>query len=94
MFALLYDLQTMGESNAAKRRAPLRRDTLIAAQAIYQSMYGKGDNNLPCTFQILSFIGWRPGPQMPKPAKRGSQTHSLKDLGNFVQSPEKFAPKK
>ncbi|KAI6184756.1 Methyltransf-11 domain-containing protein [Aphelenchoides bicaudatus] len=91
IFSILYDLQIMGESNATKRRSALRRDTLIAAQAIYQSMYGKGDDHLPCTFQVLSFIGWRPGPQMPKPAKRGSQTHSLKDLGSFVESPEKFA---
>jgi NADH dehydrogenase [ubiquinone] 1 alpha subcomplex assembly factor 5 len=84
----------MGESNASKRRSPLRRETLIAAQAIYQSMFGKEENNLPCTFQVLSFIGWRPGPQMPKPAKRGSQTFSLKDIGKYVESPEEFAPPK
>lgn len=82
----------MAESNASRKRAALRRDTLIAAQAIYQSMFGKADNHLPCTFQVLSFIGWKPGPEMPKPAKRGSQTFSLKDIGQFVESPEKFAP--
>lgn len=82
----------MAESNASRKRSVLRRETLIAAQAIYQSMFGKGNNNLPCTFQILSFIGWRPGPLMPKPAKRGSQTHSLKDLGRFVETPDEFIP--
>ncbi|KAI6193763.1 Methyltransf-11 domain-containing protein [Aphelenchoides besseyi] len=92
LFALLYDLQSMAESNASYRRSPLRRDTLIAAQAIYQEMYGKSDGHLPCTFQVLSFIGWKPGPNMPKPAKRGSQSHSLSEIGKFVQSPEEFAP--
>lgn len=37
MFALMYDLQGMAESSAAHRRSPhLRRDVLIAAQAIYK----------------------------------------------------------
>ncbi|MFH4984192.1 hypothetical protein AB6A40_010901 [Gnathostoma spinigerum] len=37
MFALLYDLQCMGESNAVKNRSCyLRRDILLAANAIYQ----------------------------------------------------------
>lgn len=94
LFALLYDLQAMGESNASRRRASLRRDVLLAADAIYRAMFGREDpeqgTRLPCTFQVLSFIGWRPGPLMPKPAKRGSQTVSLKDLDKVVQDPERF----
>lgn len=83
----------MAESNAMLRRSGIRRDIIVAAQAIYQSMFGNSDSHLPCTFQVLSFIGWKPGPLMPKPAKRGSQTHSLKDIGKFVESPEKFIEK-
>ncbi|KAI6238057.1 Methyltransf-11 domain-containing protein [Aphelenchoides fujianensis] len=82
LFALLYDLQAMGESNAsAPPFNPSPRD-----------MYGTPDGHLPCTFQVLSFIGWRPGPETRKPAKRGSQSVSLKDLGKFVESPEMFEP--
>jgi NADH dehydrogenase [ubiquinone] 1 alpha subcomplex assembly factor 5 len=80
----------MSESNATMKRSVLRRDIIIAAQAIYRSMFGNSENKLLCTFQVLSFIGWKPGPLLPKPAKRGSQTHSLKDIGKFVESPEKF----
>lgn len=37
IFALLYDLQGMGESNALRNRSThIRRDILIAADAIYR----------------------------------------------------------
>lgn len=94
MFALLYDLQLMGESNATLRRTPsLRRDVLIAADAIYKEMYGF-DDKYPAAFQFISYIGWRPGPNMPKPAKRGSQNVSLKDIGDIIQEPDKYVKKK
>ena len=55
MFALLYDLQSMAESNATHRRSwTLRRDVLLAANAIYAQMYGR-DGNYPATFQFISF---------------------------------------
>uniref|UniRef100_A0AC35UI81 Methyltransf_11 domain-containing protein n=1 Tax=Rhabditophanes sp. KR3021 TaxID=114890 RepID=A0AC35UI81_9BILA len=94
MFALMYDLQLMGESNASmSRSASLRRDTLIAADAIYKTMFGKEDR-YPATFQFISYIGWKPGPNMPKPAKRGSQNVSLKDLSDIVkEGPEKYIKK-
>ncbi|CAI5441221.1 unnamed protein product [Caenorhabditis angaria] len=88
MFSLLYDLQLMGESNCTIRRSPtIRRDVLIAAESIYKSMYAK-DDIYPATFKVVSFIGWKPGPKMPKPAKRGSQSVSLKDIGKIVEDPE------
>lgn len=78
MFALLYDLQLMGESNCTIRRSPtIRRDVLIASEAIYRAMYAK-EGKYPATFKVLSFIGWKPGENMPKPAKRGSQNVSFK----------------
>ncbi|GMT15109.1 hypothetical protein PFISCL1PPCAC_6406, partial [Pristionchus fissidentatus] len=80
MLHLLDDLQLMGESNCSiNRPLTLRRDIAIAASAIYQSMYGK-DEAFPSTFRVLSFIGWSDGPTTPKAAKRGSQTHSFKEL--------------
>ena len=90
IFALLYDLQLMAESNCGVRRSPtLRRDVLIAADCIYREMYGV-DGKYPATFQFLSFIAWRPGPLMPKPAKRGSQNVSFKELGDVIQNPQKY----
>ncbi|KAF1766618.1 hypothetical protein GCK72_006576 [Caenorhabditis remanei] len=88
MFALMYDLQLMAESHCTYRRnRTIRRDVLMAAEAIYQSMYSK-DGKYPATFKIVSFIGWKKGPNMPKAAKRGSQTVSLKDIGKMVEDPE------
>ncbi|CAJ0585881.1 unnamed protein product, partial [Mesorhabditis spiculigera] len=88
MISLLYDLQLMGESNCTyKRASTLRKDVLIAAEAIYKAMYAKDDTH-PATFKIVSWIGWKPGPNSPKPAKRGSQNVSLKDLEQIVQDPE------
>ena len=46
MFALLYDLQGMAESNAAAKRTPsLRREILLAADCIYRDMYGRREED-------------------------------------------------
>ncbi|KCV73329.1 hypothetical protein H696_00870 [Fonticula alba] len=91
MFALLSDLQAMGESSADVQRQPsLSKDTLIAAAAIYKEMYGEPDGSIPATFDILHMHGWSPedpdrvaagsscGGGQPKPLARGSATHSLR----------------
>ena len=45
MFTLLHDLQLMAESNAnVNRSANLRRDILVAADAIYKAMFAKEEN--------------------------------------------------
>lgn len=83
----MYDLKGMAESNASiKHGASLRREVLIAADAIYREMYATDDGVYPATFQMVSFIGWRPGPGTKKPAKRGSQNVSFKDVGKIVES--------
>uniref|UniRef100_A0AC34GAY3 Methyltransferase type 11 domain-containing protein n=1 Tax=Panagrolaimus sp. ES5 TaxID=591445 RepID=A0AC34GAY3_9BILA len=70
----------------------LRKDILIAADSIYRVMYGS-ESRYPATFQIYSFIGWRPGQKGPKKAaKRGSQNVSLKDLSEVIENPDKFVP--
>ncbi|KAK5975811.1 NADH:ubiquinone oxidoreductase complex assembly factor 5 [Trichostrongylus colubriformis] len=87
MMALMYDLQLMAESHCTfSRSRTIRKDVLVAADAIYRTMYGK-DDRYPATFRVISFIGWKPGPDMPKPAKRGSQNVSFKDLGKIVEDP-------
>lgn len=81
LFELMWDLQGMAENNAGiNRKAHLHRDTMLAASAIYQEMYGK-EEGVPATFQIIYMIGWKPDPkQKVVPAERGSGQVSLKDL--------------
>ncbi|KAM3931356.1 arginine-hydroxylase NDUFAF5, mitochondrial [Leptodactylus fuscus] len=82
MFELMKDLQAMGESNCAwNRRGLLHRDSMLAAAAIYQEMYGEEDGSIPATFQIYCMIGWKPHESQAKPAKRGSATMSFGELG-------------
>ncbi|KAG0370313.1 hypothetical protein BGZ54_006889 [Gamsiella multidivaricata] len=77
---LMEDLRAMGESNAViNRRGLLKRDTMLAAAAIYKEMYGNPDGTVPATFQILYMIGWKPSSTQNKPLERGSARHSLKN---------------
>lgn len=91
MFTLRYSLvicyvvSGMAENNAARnRRLHLKRDTLMAAAAIYKELYGKtredGTPYIPSTFQIIYLLGWKPHPSQPKPLQRGTGQVSLKDL--------------
>ncbi|KJH52063.1 methyltransferase domain protein [Dictyocaulus viviparus] len=88
MLALLHDLQLMAESHCTfSRSRTIRRDILIAADAIYKAIYAK-EGRYPATFRVISFIGWKPGPETPKPAKRGSQNISFKDLDKVAEDPQ------
>ncbi|KAK0081825.1 hypothetical protein PV325_011507 [Microctonus aethiopoides] len=85
MFQLMWDLKGMGESNAARNRTlHLKRDTMLAAAAIYEELYGKvkedGEKYIPATFQIIYMVGWKPDASQPKPIDRGTGQVSLKDL--------------
>lgn len=86
-FALMADLQAMGESNAALTREPagLRRDVMLANEAIYRELHGNeadedGRRTLPATFRIIYMIGWTPGEGQPSPMPRGSGDINLKDV--------------
>lgn len=74
---LLRDLQGMAESNVLAARAPLRRDVLMEACRLYQENYADERGRIPATFQLLMIAGWSPGPNQPKPLKRGSGRTSL-----------------
>lgn len=81
MFELMWDLKGMGENNAAYNRPlHLGRDTLTAAAAIYEQLYRK-EKGVSATFEMIFFVGWKPGPNQPKPLERGTGEMSLKDLG-------------
>nr|XP_054484735.1 arginine-hydroxylase NDUFAF5, mitochondrial [Agelaius phoeniceus] len=81
LFEVMEDLQGMGESNCSWNRKPLlHRETMLAAAAIYQEMYGNSNGSVPATFQIYYMIGWKYHESQAKPAQRGSATVSFGDL--------------
>ncbi|PGH11343.1 hypothetical protein AJ79_04959 [Helicocarpus griseus UAMH5409] len=90
-FALMTDLQAMGESNAILRReaGPISRDVLLACDAIYRALHGEeGREGIPATFRLIYMIGWKEGEGQKKPLERGSGEVNLKDIlggGDFKQ---------
>lgn len=82
MFALMQDLQAMGEGNAVLGRemGPIGRDVLLAGDAIYRALHGNEDGSIPATFRIIHMIGWKESPDQAKPLRRGSGQASLKEL--------------
>ncbi|XP_076686764.1 arginine-hydroxylase NDUFAF5, mitochondrial [Andrena cerasifolii] len=85
MFELMWDLKGMAENNAARNRnLRLKKDTMLAAAAIYKELYGKNKEDgvpfIPATFQVIYLLGWKPDPSQPKPIRRGTGEVSLKDL--------------
>jgi len=81
-FALMQDLQAMGESSAVLGRemGAIRRDVLLANEAIYRELHGNEDGTIPATFRIIHMIGWRESPDQAKPLPRGSADINLKDI--------------
>ena len=81
-FALMQDLQAMGENNAVLGRemGAIRRDVLLAAEAIYRELHGNEDGSIPATFRVIYMIGWREGENQPQPLARGTGEQSLKDI--------------
>lgn len=86
IFALMTDLQSMGEANAALRRdaGAIGRDTLLATEAIYRELYGEkqedGSVTIPATFRTIYMIGWKEGAETPKPLERGTGQANLVDV--------------
>jgi len=88
IFPLFTDLKGMGENSAAiNRKLHLHRESLLAANAIYEELYGEpgqGEGQaavvLPATFQVYYWIGWKPDKNQPKPLRPQKSDVSLKDL--------------
>ena len=82
IFALMTDLQAMGESNAVLRRemGGLGREVMAAGEGIYRALHGNEDGSIPATFRMIYMIGWKEGVGQPEPLERGSGQVSIKDL--------------
>lgn len=88
-FALMQDLQAMGESNAILQReqGPISRDVLLANEAIYRELHKEegevaagSRGGIPATFRIIYMIGWKEGVGQSRPLERGSGQVNLKDI--------------
>jgi SAM-dependent methyltransferase len=80
-FALMHDLRRMGATNAlcARRRAPLRRATLMRMAELYAQRFADPDGRLRATFEIVWLSGWAPHPDQQKPLQPGSAQARLAD---------------
>ena len=91
-FALMQDLRRMGLTNALndRRKAPLRRATLLRAAEIYAARFGEADGRIPATFEIVWLSGWTPHESQQKPLRPGSAKVRLADaLGVKEGGPER-----
>jgi hypothetical protein len=75
------DLRAMGATNvlAERRRAPLRRATLMRMAEIYAERFADADGRVRATFEIVWLSGWSPHESQQKPLKPGSASQRLAD---------------
>eukprot|EP00903_Cladosiphon_okamuranus_P019407 g17843.t1 len=87
-FVLMEHLQGMGESNAAVNSRPrVSRETMLAAAAAYQALYGEENGTIEATFQVVYMIGWAPHESQPQPKRRGSGQARIGDVTITETSP-------
>lgn len=81
VFALMQDLRRMGATNilTERRRAPLRRATLLKMAEIYQERFADPDGRIRATFDIVWMVGWAPHESQQKPLRPGSAKMSLEE---------------
>ena len=73
-FDLMRDLRRMGATNALaeRRRAPLRRATLMRMAEVYAARFADADGRLRASFDVVWLSGWAPHASQPQPLKPGS----------------------
>jgi SAM-dependent methyltransferase len=90
-FALMQDLRRMGLSNTLndRRKAPLKRGTLMRAAEIYAERFADPDGRIPATFEIVWLSGWTPHESQQKPLRPGSAKMRLSDALGVKPEPGK-----
>jgi SAM-dependent methyltransferase len=88
-FALFRDLRHMGLTNplVARKKAPLRRATLLRAAEIYTERFAEPDGRLPATFEIIWLLGWTPHESQQKPLRPGSAKMRLAQALGIPEDP-------
>ena len=83
-FALMMDIQAMGEGNAILKflGGPISRDVLLANEAIYRQLHAEEgrEDVIPATYRVIYMIGWKEGDGQTKPLSRGSGQINIKDV--------------
>lgn len=89
--ALMQDLRAMGATNmlVARRRAPLRRATLLRAAELYAERFPAGGGRVRASFEIIHLSGWAPHESQQKPLKPGSAAARLADALGVAEVPFK-----
>jgi SAM-dependent methyltransferase len=89
VFALMQDLRRMGATNALaeRRRAPLRRATLLRMAEIYAESFSDPDGRVRATFDIVWLSGWAPDASQQKPLAPGSARIRLADALSTKEIP-------
>jgi NADH dehydrogenase [ubiquinone] 1 alpha subcomplex assembly factor 5 len=87
--ALMHELRAMGAANAlrARRKAPLRRATLMRALALYQQRFGLPNGRVPATFEIITLTAWAPHESQQQPLQPGTAKMRLADALGTVEQP-------
>ncbi len=80
-FGLMRDLRRMGATSAlnARRRAPLKRATLMRMAEIYAQRFADADGRVRATFEIVWLSGWVPHPSQQQPLRPGAAQARLAD---------------
>lgn len=78
---LMREIRAFGGANALseRRRAPLKRSTLLRAAQIYGERFARPDGRVTATFEIVTLTGWAPHESQPKPLAPGSAKARLAD---------------
>ena len=63
----------------ARRRTPMRRETLMRAMDIYAEHFAEADGRIPATFEIVFLTGWAPSDTQQQPLRPGSAKARLAD---------------
>ncbi len=80
-FALMKDLQNMGENNALLKRLKKfsSKALLMEVARHYHEIFANEDGRIPVTFDVLYCTGWSPHESQQKPLKPGSAAMPLAD---------------
>ena len=80
-FALMHDLRRMGATNtlSERRRAPLKRATLVRMAEIYAERFADPDGRVRASFEIVWLSGWAPHASQQQPLAPGSARTRLAD---------------
>jgi SAM-dependent methyltransferase len=94
--ALMADLRRMGATNplVERRRAPLRRATLLRVAETYAARFSDSDGRVRASFDIVWLSGWSPHPSQPQPLKPGSARVRLADALGTHEIPTGDKPRR